>query len=106
MDIKLDPATYVQDCADKKAYKVSLSYKENFIIGADTIVVFDNQILGKPKDKLESYSMLKMLSGQKHKVFTGLSIQNYNKKTELNGPKGPEPTRFGDWEKNGRCSDF
>ena len=32
--------------------------------------------------------------------------QNYNKKTELNGPKGPEPTRFGDWEKNGRCSDF
>ncbi|MEO1019121.1 MAG: succinate dehydrogenase assembly factor 4 [Pseudomonadota bacterium] len=25
---------------------------------------------------------------------------------ELNGPRGPEPTRFGDWEKNGRCSDF
>lgn len=25
---------------------------------------------------------------------------------EMNGPKGPEPTRFGDWEKNGRCSDF
>ena len=65
LDIKLDPATYVQNCANKKACKVSLSYKENFIIGADTIVVFDNQILGKPKDKLESYSMLKMLSGQK-----------------------------------------
>ena len=26
--------------------------------------------------------------------------------TELNGPKGPEPTRYGDWEKNGRCIDF
>jgi len=25
---------------------------------------------------------------------------------EVNGPKGPEPTRFGDWEKGGRCSDF
>ena len=37
LDIKLDPATYVQDCANKKAYKVSLSYKENFIIGADTV---------------------------------------------------------------------
>ena len=81
LDIKLDPATYVQNCAEKKACKVSLSYKENFVIGADTIVVFDNQILGKPKDELESYSMLKMLSGQKHKVFTGVSIQNYDKKT-------------------------
>ena len=81
LDIKLDPTTYVQNCAEKKAYKVSLSYKENFVIGADTIVVFDNQILGKPKDELESYSMLKMLSGQKHTVFTGVSIQNYDKKT-------------------------
>ena len=34
---------------------------------------------------------------------------NSNKKiffNELNGPKGPEPTRYGDWEKNGRCTDF
>ena len=51
LDIKLDPVTYVQNCAEKKAYKVSLSYKENFVIGADTVVVFDNQILGKPKDE-------------------------------------------------------
>ena len=29
-----------------------------------------------------------------------------NKPIELGGPKGPEPTRYGDWEKNGRCSDF
>ena len=35
-----------ENCAEKKAYKISLSYKENFVIGADTIVVFDNQILG------------------------------------------------------------
>ena len=27
-------------------------------------------------------------------------------KKEIGGPKGPEPTRYGDWEKNGRCSDF
>ncbi|MBD30948.1 MAG: septum formation protein Maf [Candidatus Marinimicrobia bacterium] len=81
LDAKLNPIAYVQDCAEKKAHKVSLDYKENYIIGADTVVVFDNQILGKPKDKLESYSMLKMLSGEKHKVFTGVSIQNYSKKT-------------------------
>ena len=29
-----------------------------------------------------------------------------NVSREINGPKGPEPTRFGDWEQNGRCSDF
>ena len=80
-DLMPMPTSYVQDCAEKKAHKVSLSYKKNYIIAADTIVVYKNQILGKPKDKLESYSMLKMLSGQKHKVFTGVSIQNYDKKT-------------------------
>nr|KYP49334.1 UPF0369 protein C6orf57 [Cajanus cajan] len=32
---------------------------------------------------------------------------SYNKETgEIGGPKGPEPTRYGDWERNGRCSDF
>ncbi len=29
-----------------------------------------------------------------------------NRPKEIGGPKGPEPTRYGDWEKNGRCSDF
>jgi hypothetical protein len=41
---------------------------------------------------------------------TGIIPQHQPKEscvaTEIGGPKGPEPTRFGDWEQNGRCSDF
>ncbi len=79
-DIDLKPSKYVKLCAEKKATKVSLSYKNNYIIGADTIVVLNNKILGKPKDKTESYEMLRMLSGKTHKVFSGVSIQQYYKK--------------------------
>ncbi|MEE3303120.1 MAG: Maf family protein [Candidatus Neomarinimicrobiota bacterium] len=79
-DAKLEPSRYVKLCAEKKANKVSLSYKNNYIIGADTIVVLNNKILGKPKDKTESHEMLKMLSGKTHKVFSGVSIQKYDKK--------------------------
>ena len=79
-DTDLKPSKYVKLCAEKKASKVSLSYKNNYIIGADTIVVLNNKILGKPKDKTESYEMLKMLSGKTHKVFSGVSIQQYYKK--------------------------
>lgn len=35
-----------------------------------------------------------------------LNVDKHHKPTEVGGPKGAEPTRFGDWEKNGRCSDF
>ena len=35
-----------------------------------------------------------------------INIKKEGNVTEIGGPVGPEPTRFGDWEKNGRCSDF
>lgn len=35
-----------------------------------------------------------------------MAAEEEGKKTELDGPKGPEPTRYGDWERAGRCSDF
>ena len=35
-----------------------------------------------------------------------VNIKKEGSAEEIGGPKGPEPTRFGDWEKNGRCSDF
>ena len=47
-----------------KAEKISHKYPNNIIIGADTIVVFNEQIFGKPKDKNESKKMLKALSGK------------------------------------------
>lgn len=46
------------------------------VIGADTIVVLDGEILGKPADDDEAFSMLRALSGREHSVFTGVSVLN------------------------------
>ena len=59
-----------------KAEKISQKYPNNIIIGADTIVVYNEKIFGKPKDKNESIKMLKALSGNCHKVITGVTIMN------------------------------
>jgi len=50
--------------------------KKGIIITADTIVVLDNQIIGKPKDKRDAEIILKKLSGKTHKVYTGFSVFN------------------------------
>lgn len=47
---------------------------DNLVIGADTVVSINNQILGKPKDKNDAHAMLKMLSGNTHEVYTGVSV--------------------------------
>ena len=59
-----------------KAETISHKYPNDIIIGADTIVVFNEKIFGKPKDKNESKKMLKALSGNSHKVITGVTIMN------------------------------
>ena len=59
-----------------KAEKISHKYPNKIIIGADTIVVFNEKIFGKPKDKNESKKMLKALSGNCHEVITGVTIMN------------------------------
>ena len=76
---KTNPSTLVQTCAFEKAKKVSGENLNNFVIGADTVVVLDKKIMGKPRNRNESREMLGMLSGKTHKVFTGVSIQNINK---------------------------
>ena len=59
-----------------KAEKISQKYPNDIIIGADTIVVFNKEIFGKPKNINESKKMLKALSGNSHKVITGVTIMN------------------------------
>ena len=51
-------------------------YKNNdfVVIGADTIVWYDGEVLGKPEDEQEAYDMLTMLSDRTHQVYTGVSI--------------------------------
>ena len=60
----------------KKKLKQFKKYPTDIIIGADTIVVFNGEIFEKPKDIDESKKMLKALSGNSHKVITGVTIMN------------------------------
>jgi septum formation protein len=69
------PVEYVLRVSLEKALSVAATLKHrHIVIGADTIVVCDGDILGKPKDEEEAKSMLMRLSGRYHLVMTGLSI--------------------------------
>ena len=74
-DLDLSPEKFVEHYAKEKAKDIAKAHPDKWIIGADTIVVFNAEILGKPKDREDSFRMLKMLSGNTHQVFTGVSIQ-------------------------------
>jgi len=65
---------YVENLALNKALDVAKKNKGALVIGADTIVVIDNKILGKPKDENEAYKMIKKLSGKTHFVVTSVAV--------------------------------
>ncbi len=67
----LDTAEYL---AKIKALSVAETHKTETVIGADTCVVIENTILGKPKSKAAARDMMRLLSGKKHQVITGCAI--------------------------------
>ena len=71
-----DPVEAAKMTATKKALAVAQDKENCIVIGADTIVVANKKILGKPKDKNDAISMLSMLSGVEHEVVTGVCIVN------------------------------
>ncbi len=68
------PEDYVKRLSRLKAESVAPKYPDSLVVGADTIVVSEGRILGKPKSKAEAKSMLELLSDKTHIVFTGLSM--------------------------------
>lgn len=64
----------VQALALKKAEAVVQEYKEQFVVGADTMVCLEGKLLGKPHSEEEAYEMLKLLSGKAHQVLSGVAI--------------------------------
>jgi septum formation protein len=60
--------------AEKKAGAVSAGIKNHWILGADTMVVLGETVLGKPEDIDHAYAMLIQLSGKEHKVVTGFCL--------------------------------
>lgn len=70
-----DYREYVINSAFNKADEVAKRMKKDcIVIGADTIVVLDNEILHKPKDRQDAYQILKKLSNRTHTVFTGIVL--------------------------------
>lgn len=70
------PVAFAVKAAVAKAEEVALRCRHALVIGADTIVVLGNKILGKPKDKKHAITMLKSLAGKTHKVITGIAVTN------------------------------
>lgn len=69
-----DPKTHVKLLAEIKAENVSLKYPDSWVIGADSIVVIDGNILEKPKSISDARQMIQSLSGKVHHVHTGYAI--------------------------------
>lgn len=70
----LDPAEHVLQMSRKKALAVARKLKQGLVLGADTIVAINGQVLGKPRHPEEAACMLRQLAGRTHKVFTGLTL--------------------------------
>jgi septum formation protein len=72
-----DPRAYVIRVAEAKARHVAQRFPEALVLGADTIVVLDQQTLGKPTSVEEARQMLTRLRGRQHTVLTGLALLQY-----------------------------
>ena len=79
----LSPEEVVMELAHRKAEIIFKKNPDAFVIGADTIVVANGQILGKPANEAEACNMLKRLSGRQHDVYTGVSIMSPKSSTQF-----------------------
>lgn len=70
----LEPEEQAAKLAGMKAFHAAGSLRSGLVIGADTIVVQGNSILGKPKDRRDAENMLNSLSGRRHRVVTGVAL--------------------------------
>lgn len=85
-----NPVNLAIRAATLKAKNVGDKFPESLVIGADTVVVLGNKVLGKPENKEEARNMLHSLSGTNHKVITAIALYQGSKKRLL---KGYEITR-------------
>ncbi|HHX58695.1 MAG TPA: septum formation protein Maf [Candidatus Moranbacteria bacterium] len=85
-----EPGDLVQILALEKARDVARHYKNTIVIAADSVISFQGRIIGKPKDENEARELLKQLSGNTNKAYSGLAI--------IDTKSGKEITDFG-WAK-------
>ena len=80
VNISLFPEKMACALAESKCDEVFNKNPDKTVVGCDTIVVFEGEILGKPKDRDDAFKTLKRLSGKTHFVITGVCVQNKYKK--------------------------
>jgi len=78
------PESMVVRLAYEKAFDVAQKNRDKLVIGADTIVVLGDEVLGKPKDEEEAFDMIQKLSNKTHRVITGISLINLKKGIVVN----------------------
>lgn len=70
------PRDYVRRVALDKASTVATKHPRSWVVSADTTVVVDDTVLGKPRDRAEARKMLRRLSGRSHRVLSGMALVN------------------------------
>ncbi|MCK5450658.1 MAG: septum formation protein Maf [Candidatus Omnitrophica bacterium] len=85
LDDRMDITELVRVNATNKADKVAQKINDSVIIGADTLVVCKNKIIGKPKDEEEALSLLRSFSEEELKVYTGICVIDPDTKNNISG---------------------
>jgi septum formation protein len=75
-NLNMTPEETAISLSSKKANAVADRFPENFVLGLDTIVIVDNKIIGKPKNRKEAVKILMELNGRWHAVITGFTLIN------------------------------
>lgn len=71
---QMSPEDLVKELSARKANAVFSDYSKEIVLGADTVVAYESEILGKPADDEEAFQMIKMIQGNRHQVYTGVTI--------------------------------
>ncbi|MHB1462130.1 MAG: Maf family protein [Armatimonadota bacterium] len=74
IDDTLSPAEMVRELARRKATAIADQYPDSLVLGADTLVAYQQHVLGKPDDAAHALQMLRLLNGQCHQVHTGIAL--------------------------------
>jgi septum formation protein len=80
------PQAFAERMAREKALAVGASALGNFVLGADTVVLVDGEILGKPRDRDDAGRMLHLLAGRSHRVITGVCLQTPQNQSKDDSP--------------------
>ncbi|MDR1832945.1 MAG: Maf family protein [Fusobacteriaceae bacterium] len=73
----------ILDIAAQKTLTAAKIHRDSYVVGADTVVILDGEVIGKPRDAKDAARTLAKLSGREHKVLTGFSFRHWEKNLHI-----------------------